>query len=341
MLFKNHFFSSIILFSFAVLVLTACGGDTDPSVTKPPKDKVEVKIPQFNKDSAYAYIETQVNFGPRVPETPAHEACAYWLRGKLASFGWQSQFQEATIESFEDGETLDIKNIIGVYKPELTNRVLLCAHWDTRRMADQDTARTQEPILGADDGGSGVGVLLEIARVLGENNLDVGVDIVFFDAEDQGRANDPRPDRQTWCLGAQHWSRQPHQMVEKPEFGILLDMVGYSHARFPREGFSAKAAPAVQQAVWKQAQELGYSDLFVQDKAQQLIDDHVYVNEIADIPTIDIINLPTNPAANGRFGYYWHTHHDNMDIIGKHTLNAVGKTLLLTLYKHEKGALFQ
>jgi hypothetical protein len=338
---RNNFFSSITLATSILLLTASCGDDPQPDPKpNPPVEQIEITVPTFNRDSAYAYVAKQVSFGPRVPETDMHAACADWMRDKLASFGWQSQLQEAIIEGYESGP-LAIKNVIGSYKPELKNRVLLCAHWDTRRMADQDTARKTEPILGADDGGSGVGILLELARVIGADNLEVGIDIVFFDAEDQGESNSPRPAEQTWCLGSQYWSGHPHEMAQKPEFGILLDMVGYSHARFPKEGVSANRAPALHQAVWKQAQELGYSDLFVQDVVQELIDDHLYINDIAKIPTIDIINLPTNPAANRRFGYYWHTHHDNMDIIGKHTLNAVGKTLLRTLYKHEKGILFK
>lgn len=323
------------------LFLVACTPDKPVTPPTPePTPAVEVTIPIFNKDSAYQYIQTQVDFGPRVPETAAHAACAKWIEGKLASFGWQTQVQEAVIDGW-DSKTIVIKNIIGSYKPELKNRVLLCAHWDTRRITDQDAEFPDKPGLGADDGGSGVGIFLEIARVVAQaNDLNVGLDIVFFDAEDQGESRSPRPAEQSWCLGSQYWSRNMHPMAAKPQFGILLDMAGSKNARFPMEGVSSKRAPAVHQAVWREARSLGYSDLFVTDRAQDLIDDHVYVNDIAKIPTIDIINLPTNPSNNGTFGAYWHTQQDNMDIIGKHTLNAVGQVVLTSLYKHEKDALY-
>ncbi len=325
----------------ALLGLNACDGDQPSPIDKPiePKEEVKVNVPEFDMDSAYSYVQQQVDFGPRVPETKEHAACADWLKKSFESFGWESQLQEADITGYND-QPLHIKNVIASFNPKQTKRVLLCAHWDTRRMADQDTSRMNEPILGADDGGSGVGVLMEIARVIGANNINIGIDIVLFDAEDQGESNSPRPSEQTWCLGAQYWSKNLHKMAAKPQFGILLDMVGFSHAHFSKEGVSADRAPAVQQAIWKQAQALGYSSLFVEQQTGDLIDDHVFVNDIAHIPTIDIINMSTNPTTRGRFGYYWHTHHDNMKIISKHTLNAVGKTLLQSLYLHEKDALF-
>jgi glutaminyl-peptide cyclotransferase len=236
---------------------------------------------------------------------------------------------------------MNIKNIVASYNPDASKRILLCAHWDTRRVADQDTERTQEPILGADDGGSGVGVLLEIARVLNENPIKIGVDIVLFDAEDQGESSTPtRPYRkETWCIGSQYWSKTPHKIGYKANFGILLDMIGSKGARFPKEGLSMKHAGIFVEKVWTEALNMGYSDLFVSNTAQQIVDDHLFINEIANIPTLDIINLPTNPGANGSFGHYWHTHKDNMDIIDQNTLNAVGNVLTHILYKESAGIL--
>ena len=313
----------------------SCQSDKKPpkKLSDPPKETVSISVPVFSSDSAYSFIEKQVSFGPRVPATKTHAACADWIESTLSSWGWVVQFQEAEIEGY-DGP-LQIKNIIASYKPEAEKRVLLCAHWDTRRMADQDSERKDEAILGADDGGSGVGIIMEIARVVSQHGLNTGIEIVFFDAEDQGESNSPRPSKQTWCLGSQHWAANLHPMKSKPYFGILLDMVGFKNARFPLEGISRKRAQGIQQGVWQTAQKLGFSDLFVMEQKQDLVDDHLFINDIARIPTIDIINLPTNPAANGTFGYYWHTHDDNMEIIGKNTLNAVGKTLIRYLYERD------
>lgn len=308
---------------------------TDPTVTEP-----SIQYPMFNRDSALAYVQKQVDFGPRVPETPEHAACSYWLRATFERFGWQTQFQEAEVNGFDD-QPMQIRNIIASINPENKKRILLCAHWDTRRIADQDDSRQDEPILGADDGGSGVAILLELARAIQSQPIDLGIDIVLFDAEDQGEASTATQAfrRETWCIGSQYWSNNPHQMVQRPYMGILLDMVGSKGARFPQEGISVSRAAGVVNQVWGEAIKLGYTDLFVTDQANDLVDDHLFVNDITRIPTIDIINLPTNPAANGTFGHYWHTHKDNMSIIDKHTLGAVGNVLVKVLYKNAAGVL--
>ena len=318
-------------------------GSCDPDKPKPPPPPPQTKavpVPKFDRQLAYDYVAKQVSFGPRVPETPAHDSCANWLKAELEALGWAAQFQIATVQGF-DGRPMQIKNIIGVINPDKKRRVLLCAHWDTRRVADQDTVRQDEPILGADDGGSGVGVLLALAKAIQSMPIDLGIDIVFFDAEDQGESGTPnKPYRkESWCIGAQYWSKYPHPMVQKPYMGILLDMVGSKGARFPKEGLSMRHAPGVVNQVWGEALKLGYSDLFVNDQTEELVDDHLFINDIAKIPTIDIINLPTNPGANKTFGHYWHTHNDNMDIIDKHTLGAVGDVLLQVLYKNAAGVL--
>lgn len=327
----------------ALLVLSisifGCFGD-QPVAPKPNPDPVKVDVPTFDFNNAYNYVQKQVDFGPRVPQTPAHAACANWLKSTFESFGWQSQFQEAEVEGF-DGKPMKIKNIIATINPENKKRVLLCAHWDSRRVADQDSSRQNEPILGADDGGSGVAVLLEIARAISTKNIDLGIDIVLFDAEDQGESGTATRAyrKETWCIGSQYWSRHPHPMTQKPYMGILLDMVGSKGARFPKEGLSTRHAGGIVNQVWNEALSLGFSDLFVNGDFKEIIDDHLFINDIAKIPTIDIINLPTNPAANGTFGHYWHTHKDNMSIIERHTLRAVGEVLLSVLYKNGAGVL--
>jgi hypothetical protein len=337
------FFSStrILVLFFVIIIMgigcTGCGSDTPP--IQPPTKK-EVKTPTFDRQKAYDYVAKQVSFGPRVPETAAHDSCATWIKSTFEAAGWTTQYQIATVPGFDD-QPMQIKNIIASIHPERKNRVLLCAHWDTRRVADQDTVRKQEPIVGADDGGSGVGVLLALAEAIQQQPIDLGIDIVLFDAEDQGESSTPNKPfrRETWCIGSQYWSKNMHPMAQKPYMGILLDMVGSRGARFPKEGVSMRHAAGVVNQVWGEALQLGYSDLFVNKLFGELVDDHVFVNDIAKIPTIDIINLPTNPALNSTFGHYWHTHNDNMSIIDKHTLGAVGDVLIQVLYKNAAGVL--
>ena len=255
---KLHFFAIAIL----ILTLSACQDDPGTTTTAPPpSQKEEVVIPKFERDSAYAHIEQQLSFGPRVPNTDAHQACKDWLVQKFESYGAKVIPQQFTTKAF-DGTVLNGTNVIAQYNPEATKRILLAAHWDTRPFADSPLSRErkEEPILGADDGASGVAVLLEVARLLNQTPVDIGVDIVLFDVEDYGESGTP----DSYALGSQYWSRNPHVSgPQKPKYGILLDMVGAKNARFPKEYYSNQYAPRLLNKVWKRAQKMGYSNYFV------------------------------------------------------------------------------
>lgn len=314
----------------AVLIWASCGSETETNNQQTQKKLVEV--PTFSGDSAYAYVDAQVAFGPRVPNTKGHQECAQYLVNKLESFGAKVMVQEAVLTAF-DGTKLQAKNIIAAFRPEIKNRVALMAHWDTRPFADmeEDPEKQRQPILGANDGGSGVGVLLEVARQLGKKSTNIGIDIILFDAEDYGT---PRwiesSGIESWCLGSQYWARNPHIKGYYAQYGILLDMVGAPGAVFTREALSMHVGADIIEKVWNTAHSLGYSDFFSYDKTPQIIDDHTFVNKIANIPTIDIIQH--DPTTEAFFGKYWHTHNDNMDVIDKQTLKAVGQTLLHVIY---------
>ena len=323
----------ILWLGLASLLLTACQEDKKP-VASAEVVKKAVKIPAFVADSAYAYIAKQVAFGPRVVNTPGHKACRAWLVSQLRGFGATVTEQPFDAKAYT-GEVLKGVNIIAQFNPDHPRRVVLAAHWDTRHVADSpiSTERRNEPILGADDGGSGVGVLLEIARQLQANPLDLGIDIVLFDAEDYGDTESDNPN--SWGLGSQYWSRNVHT-ANRPQYGILLDMVGARNARFPVEGFSYRYAPALVERVWKLASQMGYGNYFVLEDGGPVTDDHYFVNTIAQIPMIDIINLPPT-SGNGRFGDHWHTHNDDMDIIDVRTLRAVGQVVLAVIYRESGG----
>ncbi|WMJ72563.1 M28 family peptidase [Cytophagaceae bacterium ABcell3] len=321
-----------------LLLLSSCGEQQDRATTESPqvsttKEVKEVNVPSFNADSAYYFIEKQVSFGPRVPNTEPHRKTGKYLVGQLEKMGLKTYVQEFEAEAF-DGTVLQLKNIVGSINPEASKRILLAAHWDTRPFADQDSEDTDVPIDGANDGASGVGVLLELARVIQshENKPDVGIDIIFFDGEDYGQpegSGDFKPD--TWCLGSQYWARNKHKENYSAYYGILLDMVGGANAKFALEGTSMKYAPSVMKKVWDTGNRLGYSNHFIYKQTAPITDDHYYVNTIAKIPMIDIIEY--NPHGDGYFGDYWHTHDDNMDVIDRATLQAVGHTLLEVLYR--------
>lgn len=326
----SHSFSLLGLFASAVL-FNACGPEPKPAnnpqtETQAPKPAPYQQVsPVFNADSAYYFVQKQVDFGPRVTNSEAHKKCGDWMVSELKKYTSSVIEQKTTITNF-DGKKLQVRNIIAEINPKATNRILLCAHWDSRPYADQDVSRTDEAILGANDGASGVGVLLQIAQVLKNNPTSTGVDIILFDAEDLGKSEHEN----SYCLGSQYWSANLHKPNYKATFGILLDMVGAPGATFAWEEVSINAAQPILQQVWQTGHALGYSNYFMFYNKGGIIDDHYYVNKIAKIPTIDIIHY--DAASKTGFPTHWHTHNDNMGVIDRNTLKAVGQTLLEVIY---------
>lgn len=320
-LFLSHFF--------------LCSCQQKSVVEKPQKESsVPVNAPIFSSDSAYVYIQNQVDVGPRVPNSAAHKACAQYLSSELRRFGAEVIEQRASLIAY-NGVVLDAVNIIGTYNPEEQTRVLLMAHWDTRPYSDNDIneANHKKPVLGADDGASGVGVLLEIARLFALQKPEIGVDIVFFDAEDYGQPyfDEGVEKNDTWCLGSQYWARNPHVNNYQAKYGVLLDMVGARGAVFPKEKISMIYAAHIVEKVWETAKKLGYGNYFVNKIGNPITDDHLYVNEIARIPSIDIIHY-----TDEGFGAHWHTVDDTMKNIDKNTLKAVGETLVAVIYAEKR-----
>lgn len=330
--FKN---SKKIIFGTAILlfIFSACNNNSqNNAATTSPKQAVtqtaQVITPQFNADSAYAFTKAQVDFGPRIPGTKAHENCEKYLVAKLKSYGLKVTVQEATVTTY-DSKSFILKNIIASYNPETTNRILLTAHWDTRPWADLDSINPTKPFDGADDGASGVGVLLEVARQLQMQKTATGVDIVLFDIEDYGNQNSNDPT--TWCLGSQYWSKHLPTPNYAPKYGILLDMVAAANATFPMEGTSMRFAPTIVQKVWNTATQMGYSNYFIGAKTGETTDDHYFVNTIAGIPTIDIVHYNVD---KNNYPYFHHCHSDNMSVITKPTLKVVGQVLLQLIYQN-------
>lgn len=325
-------FKFLILFGFALLVVASCETDTKPKV-KPSKGttpKTAIKMPSFSQDSAYAHIEKQLSFGYRIPGTKEHEACKDWFVEKFKSYGAKIDVQEFKA-SFLGLNSQQSYNVIASFNPKAKKRLLFAAHWDSRLIAekDEDPKLKDKPIYGADDGASGVGVLIEIARLLHENPIETGIDIVLFDAEDQGQ------DGENWCLGSKYWSMNPHKKGYDAKFGILLDMIGAKNARFGYEEISVKYGRKILDKVWGLAGGMGYGSYFERYNAGSIMDDHYYVNVNMGIPMIDIINRPL--TVDHGFGEYHHTHKDNIDIISKQTLKAVGRVVTAVIYNDAQG----
>ena len=316
-------------FAMTTALVAGCGGKHE----EPTEHKVELlPAPDFNADSAYIYVERQVVFGPRVPGTAEHRACGDWLVARLRATGATVIEQSGTVPHL-GGKELPMRNIIGSFNQSAKKRILLCAHWDTRPWADQDTIEPQRAIDGANDGGSGTAVLLEVARLLGQKQPTVGVDIVLFDVEDQGRPEfnpDTLDQEHHFCLGSRHWAANPHIPGYRAQYGILLDMVGATGAVYTMEGVSFSSAPGVLKNVWDVASALGFSERFSYRKTRPIIDDHTYINQMAQIPTIDIIEYDATTVTS--FNRHWHTHRDAMDIIDRKSLRAVGQTVVQVVY---------
>jgi len=339
------------IFYFAIVLLTvfACKPtqeqetpqDQEPNTqTRTNTPPATPKVPSFNADTAFFYIEKQVSFGPRVPNSTAHSQCADYLVATLQKLGATTQVQNFEAKSF-DNKTWQGKNIIASINPEASKRILLAAHWDSRRFSDKekDTTLHSKPLDAADDGASGVAVILEILRTIqtAPEKPWVGIDVIFFDLEDDGTPEGTTSESESndfWCLGSKYWSKNKHQPNYSAYFGILLDMVGAKGATFYKEPFSLEFAEGVVNEVWQTAQRLGYGNYFIDQRAKMqvggIIDDHFYVNRDAKIPMIDIINYDNS------FASHHHTQADNINIIDKNTLKAVGQTVLQVIYQQEK-----
>ena len=312
--------------------LVACGsrsGEAKPAATEAPA--AEVPSVAFNADSAYAYVARQTEFGPRVPGTDAWRECGAWLAGKLKEAGVENVTVQRGEASTCDGTSIPLMNISGQIRPDAARRVLLLAHWDSRPWADHDgdSANRRKAIDGANDGASGVGVILEIARALKGQAGNLGVDILFVDGEDYGpHADSGKDGDDCWALGSQYWLAEPTLDLGAVRAAILLDMVGARDARFHREYFSNLYARDVVDKVWKAAKAAGHGDRFDAAVGGAITDDHVYFLR-EGVAAIDIIES-ANPAT-GSFNPTWHTLDDNISNIDRATLGAVGETVMRAL----------
>ncbi|GHT24621.1 glutamine cyclotransferase [Bacteroidia bacterium] len=315
------------------ILLFGCAGKPHSQLSASSEQSEALRVPAFNADSAYAYTAAQVAFGPRVPATAAHQRCGDYFVAAMRRLGATITQQEATVTTY-DRQTIPLRNIIAAFQPDKPTRVLLCAHWDSRPFADRDAnpQNHRRAIDGANDGAGACGVLLEIARQIALQAPNVGIDIIFFDAEDWGQpAFDTRRSGDSgYCLGSTYWANHPHTPNYKAQYGILLDMVSARGARFFKEQSSVYYANNIVKKVWETAQSLGYGDYFVEQTGIGCDDDHIPINQIRKIPCIDIIE--NDPNAPKGFGDYWHTLDDTMDAVSRETMKAVGQTLLQIIY---------
>lgn len=333
---EMHHFHLFTVLTAAMLGLSACSsrGSASAPVTPASDPVVTTTRPQFSADSAYSYVAGQCSFGPRVPGTEAQVKCAEWLQQELRRHGATVTLQQGEVKAY-NGKVLPCYNIVGSYNPDAPMRVLLMSHWDSRHVADQapEASQRQQPVMGANDGASGVGVLLELARLAGQKQPQVGIDLFLTDVEDYGAPDDwaGTHDEKWWAMGTQLWCKQMAKQGYRAQYGILLDMVGSPDATFYREYYSDRYAQAFVSQVWSEAARLGYGSLFIDQQGGGVTDDHVFINRMLNIPCIDIIDYRIGTADDG-FCPQWHTTDDTMEHISAETLGKVGKTLVNLLW---------
>jgi hypothetical protein len=285
----------------AVILLLALGCGA-----RGPRDR------EFDGEAAYGYVVTQVEFGPRIPNTDGHRQTGDWIRGRL-----EATADTVEVQAFDhvtvDGDTLRLRNFIGRFRPGLPDRILYVAHWDTRPHADNSANLGQQrlPVPGANDGGSGVAVLLGVADALRARPPEVGVDLLFVDGEDYGDfavAKDV-------LLGSRHYAAQLADAAGRPLFAVVWDLVGDRDLEIYQEGNSVARAPEVVERVWRVARdELGYDNVFHDEVLYTVTDDHIPLLD-AGIRAIDVIDLDY-PA--------WHTTDDTVDKVSAESLQIVG-----------------
>ena len=331
----------ILYIFFFTLTFVSCREKPKQSETDQTDQKPTVSAPAFNADSAYAYVDRQVAFGPRVPNTPAHVQTGNYIVAKFRQFGCEVTEQNFVSTTW-DGRKWNARNIIASINPQATKRIFISSHWDSRPVADSDSlpANRTKPVPAANDGASGVGVMLELARTIqqSKDKPAIGIDFICFDVEDLGDSEKVTKDFEEasgnvdyfgYGLGSRYWAKHLHKPGYSAYYGVLLDMVGGKGATFPKEGYSMEMAPTVVNNIWQTASRLGFSQYFVDTPGASITDDHIAPNAIAKIPTIDIIQM--NIQTGGFFPAH-HTISDDMRNIDRSTLKAVGQTLLQVMY---------
>ena len=329
----NNFSFSHFLIFFISCLFCACSTTKKSQTTEQSVVSIE-----FNADSAYAFCAAQCSFGPRAMNSEAHEQCAQWIQQQFTQYGYQIELQMADLKGY-DGTILKSTNIIAHHPssiiPQPSTRILICAHWDSRPWADNDPDESnwRKPVMAANDGASGVAVILELARLLQHNDsARMAVDFICFDAEDWGVPQwEESVDGDSWALGAQYWAASSLPQQGNYQFGILLDMVGGQGAKFYRESYSMHYARNIVERVWQAANTAGYGSIFPYKDCGGVTDDHLPVNEKAGIPCIDIINYYPD-CDQSSFGPTWHTVNDDIQHIDKNTLKAVGQTLVQLIF---------
>lgn len=279
---------------------------------------------QFDASRAFAYLEKQVSFGTREPGSKGHQVCLDYLEAETRIFADTVRLQSFEWQDMKINKCYTLTNVIASFNPKAKKRIFFAAHWDTRPRADYEVkANRHKPILGANDGASGVAVLLEMANQLKKYPPSIGVDLIFFDGEDYGEEGH----LEDYFIGSRYFGKNSKDY--RPEYGVLLDMIGDANLNIPKEGFSYKNLPHIVDKVWSIAQDLGYSEF--EDRIGAYVnDDHTALMEYG-IPCIDVIDF-AYPDHTHR---YWHTLQDTPDKCSPQSLETVGRVMMELIYSEQ------
>jgi hypothetical protein len=284
-------------------------------------------VPRFDEDHAFSYLVAQCDFGPRNPGSDGYYACLDYLITELDQSANEIILQDFSYQERRYNKQYNLENIIARFNPDSEFQTVISAHWDTRPWADQEDLRQDrdQPIIGANDGASGVAILLELAKIMGENPPPIGVNLVFFDGEDLGVPGE----NETYCQGSRFFAK--NLPIPRPDEAINLDMVGDKQLVLPIERYSLEYHPELVRHLWDRAKDMGL-DAFIGRVDYAIYDDHIPLNEIAGIPSIDIIDFKyPNSYAN-----FWHTMNDIPENCSEESLGQVGALMVDYIYNREE-----
>jgi hypothetical protein len=284
-------------------------------------------VPRFDEDHAFSYLVAQCDFGPRNPGSDGYYACLDYLITELDQSANEIILQDFSYQERRYNKQYNLENIIARFNPDSEFQTVISAHWDTRPWADQEDLRQDrdQPIIGANDGASGVAILLELAKIMGENPPPIGVNLVFFDGEDLGVPGE----NETYCQGSRFFAK--NLPIPRPDEAINLDMVGDKQLVLPIERYSLEYHPELVRHLWDRAKDMGL-DAFIGRVDYAIYDDHIPLNEIAGIPSIDLIDFKyPNSYAN-----FWHTMNDIPENCSEESLGQVGALMVDYIYNREE-----
>ena len=284
-------------------------------------------VPRFDENHAFSYLVAQCDFGPRNPGSDGYYACLDYLITELDQSANEIILQDFSYQERRYNKQYNLENIIARFNPDSEFQTVISAHWDTRPWADQEDLRQDrdQPIIGANDGASGVAILLELAKIMGENPPPIGVNLVFFDGEDLGVPGE----NETYCQGSRFFAK--NLPIPRPDEAINLDMVGDKQLVLPIERYSLEYHPELVRHLWDRAKDMGL-DAFIGRVDYAIYDDHIPLNEIAGIPSIDIIDFKyPNSYAN-----FWHTLNDIPENCSEESLGQVGALMVDYIYNREE-----